>query len=355
MKINIFEEDRNEDYLVFNDRLLKEFQNYCNGRITKTTLDGYSYLLKIFFNYLGENEISRLRKKHIIKILAYISEERSVNMSRRAKDAVKKYFRFLNDYYEANLDESILNVDLPKKIIKEQKSISYDKTLEIIEKISQNKKHSFTNLRNITILILLATTGMRRKEAVNLKLENIDFEEKRIHLNITKGEKKRRIVPLFEIAEKYLKLYLTERNKKAFKNEDNLFINRNGSAMATETIGHIASKICKKYGFNFSLHSFRRGYATDLNKNKVPVTNIAKVLGHDNISTTYKHYIIVDDETMEKVSYQHPAYNDNNNHFNNIAKIYEEKSEEEKIEENKNRVHFNDIVKMFQEREIKEN
>ena len=128
MKINIFEEDRNEDYLIFNDRLLKEFQNYCNGRITKTTLDGYSYLLKIFFNYLGENEISRLRKKHIIKILAYISEERSVNMARRAKDAVKKYFRFLNDYYEANLDESILNVELPKKIIKEQKSISYDKT-----------------------------------------------------------------------------------------------------------------------------------------------------------------------------------------------------------------------------------
>ena len=98
---------------------------------------------------------------------------------------------------------------------------------------------------------------MRRKEAVNLKLENIDFENKRIHLNITKGEKKRRIVPLFEVAEKYLKLYLSERNKKALKQENNLFINRNGTAISTETVGHIASKICKKYGFNFSLHSFR--------------------------------------------------------------------------------------------------
>ena len=354
MKINIFEEDRKEDYLIFNDRLLKEFQNYCKGKITKATLDGYSYVLKIFFSYVGENEVSRLKKKHIVKIFSYISEERSENMTRKVKNAVKKYFRFLNDYYEANLDESILNIELPKLILKEQKSVSYDETLEIIEKISQSKKHSFTNLRNITILILLATTGMRRKEAVNLKLENIDFEEKRIHLNITKGEKKRRIVPLFDVAEKYLRLYLTERSKKVLKNEDNLFINRNGSAISTETVGHIASKICKKYGFNFSLHSFRRGYATDLNKNKVPVTNIAKVLGHDNISTTYKHYIIVDDETMEKVSYQHPAYNDKSNHFNNISKVYEEKSEEKK-EENKNCVHFNDILKMFHEKEIKEN
>ena len=46
MTINIFEEDRNEDYLIFNERLLKEFQNYCKGKITKSTLDGYSYVLK---------------------------------------------------------------------------------------------------------------------------------------------------------------------------------------------------------------------------------------------------------------------------------------------------------------------
>ena len=216
------------------------------------------------------------------------------------------------------------------------------------------KKHSFTNLRNITILILLATTGMRRKEAVNLKLENIDFENRRIYINITKGEKKRRIVPLFEAAEKYIKLYLSERSKKALKYENNLFINRNGTSISTETVGHIASKICKKYGFNFSLHSFRRGYASDLNKNKVPITNIAKVLGHDNVSTTYKHYIIVDDETMEKVSYNHPAFSDKSNHFNSISKVYEEKKEDKK-QENRNCVHFNDILKMFRRSEIKEN
>lgn len=140
MRINIFEEDRNEDYLIFNDRLLKEFQNYCKGKITKATLDGYSYVLKIFFSYIGENEISKLRKKHIVKVFSYISEERSENITRRTKNAVKKYFRFLNDYYEANLDESILNVELPKLVLKEQKSVSYDETLEIIEKISQSKK-----------------------------------------------------------------------------------------------------------------------------------------------------------------------------------------------------------------------
>ncbi|WP_422865675.1 tyrosine-type recombinase/integrase [Brachyspira hyodysenteriae] len=88
---------------------------------------------------------------------------------------------------------------------------------------------------------------------------------------------------------------------------------------------------------NFTLHSFRRGLATELyNDNNIQVQDIALLLGHSKIDTTVKHYIKADKKRLNTALEKH-----------NLFKITE-------IEENKC-VHFNDIVKMFQERQIQEN
>ena len=321
----------NKDYLIFNNSLLKEFKNYCRGKLTKTTIEGYSNMLKIFFKYTENAEIDRLKKSQIVKIFSWITEDHSIHITRRVKNAVKKYYSFLNDYYEANLDEAILNIQLDRVEIKQQKAMKFNETQELLEKMSKTTAHGFTNLRNMTIFILLATTGMRRKEILNIQLDDIDFETKEIKINITKGERKKRMAYLFPIAEEYLKLYLAEREKKSDGN-NYLLITRNGNKMALETIGHIASKTAKKYNINFTLHSFRRGFATDLNKNNVPVHHISKTLGHENASTTLQHYIQFDNSLLKEIYLKHPAK-----------------------QKDDNCIHFNDIIKILKEQQIKEN
>lgn len=144
------------------------------------------------------------------------------------------------------------------------------------------KKKGFANQRNILMFLILATTGIRRK------------------------------------------------------NVQNLLITRQGEKCTIESISHIANKLSKKYNIDFTLHSFRRGLATELyNDNNIQVQDIALLLGHKKVQTTVDHYIKADKKRLNTALENHD--------------LFKIKEEEPKC------VHFNDILKMFREREIKEN
>ena len=198
------------------------------------------------------------------------------------------------------------------------------------------KRKGFANQRNILMFLILATTGIRRKEVCGIKLDDIDFENNTIYISNVKGNKKHRTVLLAEIVKNYLKDYLIERNKRAEKNVQTLLITERGKECTIDTIGHVASRLSKRYNINFSLHSFRRGLATELyNDNNIQVQDIALLLGHTKIQTTVDHYIKADKKRLNTALENHT--------------LFKIKEEEQKC------VHFNDILKMFQERQIKEN
>ena len=207
------------------------------------------------------------------------------------------------------MNTSILNVKIPEYVIQNTSTIDSNKTLELIELMK--KKKGFANQRNILMFLILATTGIRRKEVVGIKLA--------------------------EIVKNYLKDYLIERNKRVEKNVQNLLITQKGKACTISSISHIANKLSKKYNINFTLHSFRRGLATELyNDNNIQIQDIALLLGHKKIQTTVDHYIKADKKRLNTALENH-----------NLFKITE-------IEENKC-VHFNDIVRILKEQKIKEN
>ena len=316
------------------EQLKQEFINYCHLSISKVTTYNYCYALEKYFCKYCNVSISELKKRHIIQIYSQITNEKGRNTAKNVKNAITKYFNFLNDVYEANLNLSILNIKIPEYVITNTSTIDSKKTLELLELMK--KKKGFANQRNILMFLILASTGIRRKEIVGIKLDDIDFENNTIYISNPKGNKKHRTVLLAEIVKNYLKDYLIERNKRADKNVQNLLITQAGKECTIDTIGHVASRLSKRYNINFSLHSFRRGLATELyNDNNIQVQDIALLLGHTKIQTTVDHYIKADKKRLNTALENHT--------------LFKIKEEEPKC------VHFNDILKMFQERQIKEN
>ncbi|PCG20583.1 site-specific integrase [Brachyspira sp. G79] len=314
--------------------LKEEFINYCHLSISKVTTYNYCYALEKYFFKHCDVAISELKKRHIIQIYSKTINEKGRNIAKNVKNAIHKYFDFLNDVYEADLNTSILNVKIPEYVIQNTSTIDSNKTIELIELMK--KKKGFANQRNILMFLILATTGIRRKEVVGIKLDDIDFENNTIYIANPKGNKKPRYVLLAEIVKNYLKDYLIERNKRAEKNIQNLLITQQGKKCTIGSISHIANRLSKKYNIDFTLHSFRRGLATELyNDNNIQVQDIALLLGHKKVQTTVDHYIKADKKRLNIALENH-----------NLFKI---KEEEPKC------VHFNDILKMFRGRKIKEN
>ena len=315
-------------------QLKNEFINYCHLSISKVTTYNYCYALEKYFFKYCDVDVVELKKRHLIQIYSRIINEKGRNTAKNVKNAITKYFNFLNDVYEADLNLSILNVKVPEYVIQNTSTIDSKKTLELLELMKRKK--GFANQRNILMFLILASTGIRRKEVCGIKLDDIDFENNTIYISNTKGNKKHRTVLLAEIVKNYLKDYLIERNKRAEKNVQNLLITQAGKKCTIDTIGHVASRLSKRYNINFSLHSFRRGLATELyNDNNIQVQDIALLLGHTKIQTTVDHYIKADKKRLNTAL---------ENHI-----LFKIKEEEPKC------VHFNDILKMFQERQIKEN
>jgi integrase/recombinase XerD len=138
---------------------------------------------------------------------------------------------------------------------------------------------------NKAMLTLLYTTGMRRGELIRLKVKDIDFERKEVHLRLAKNRKDR-MVALAESAEEILKVYVNE-----FKPNDFLFEGASGGQYSPSSLRTILKKAAIQAGITqrVHLHQLRHSYATHLIEQGEDITKVQEILGHADVTTTQRY------------------------------------------------------------------
>ena len=138
-------------------------------------------------------------------------------------------------------------------------------------------------LKHRIVLSLIYSAGLRGQEVINLKLGDIDFERKTIHIKQSKY-KKDRILPLSSGIAKGLKKYLQAENPKDW------FFNGKqiGSKYSSRGLSWIMRETLKKTSITkqVSLHTLRHSYATHLLEDGLNIVTVKDLLGHANITTT---------------------------------------------------------------------
>nr|WP_312752913.1 tyrosine-type recombinase/integrase [Bacillus mobilis] len=150
-------------------------------------------------------------------------------------------------------------------------------------------------LRNKVMFTLLATTGMRRQELVELTWSQLDLDNAVVRI-LGKG-KKERIVPLHPIVIPMLQDYKNHLPDFLTQDSNCLFLNKNGKQLNPRGLHKIFKETLNATGVDskrFSLHHLRHTFATLLlqeNSENVDLRVIQELLGHTSLLTTqvYTH------------------------------------------------------------------
>jgi integrase/recombinase XerC len=144
-------------------------------------------------------------------------------------------------------------------------------------------------VRNRALLELVYSAGLRSREAVDLDLGDVDFEQEAVHVRGKGG--KERVVPLGEEAAYRLRRYLEDsRPQLARGAEDAIFLSARGRRLDTSTIRRLLPHP----------HRLRHAFATHLLEGGADLRVIQELLGHSSLSTT-QAYSHVDARRLRKV------------------------------------------------------
>ena len=144
-------------------------------------------------------------------------------------------------------------------------------------------------LRNLALVELVYSAGLRSQETVDLDLADVDFEQEHVHVRGKGG--KERVVPLGEEASHVVALYLRESRPQLARGAENaLFLSARGRRLDTSTLRRLLPHP----------HRLRHAFATHLLEGGADLRTIQELLGHSSLSTT-QMYSHVDARHLRKV------------------------------------------------------
>ena len=193
-------------------------------------------------------------------------------------------------------DYPLTRIVYPKAEKRLPKFIYYNDLLEIIHESSLDKDST----RDKLIIEMLYATGVRVSELINIKLSDIDFDNKRIVV-CGKGNKER-IVYYGDYASEALYEYLETHPKR---NHNYLFMNSRGGKITDRGIRYIIDNIMKRLSVKTHVtpHVLRHTFATDMLNNGCDIRVVQELLGHSSLRTT-EIYTHVTNEQLKKVYYR---------------------------------------------------
>jgi site-specific recombinase XerD len=163
------------------------------------------------------------------------------------------------------------------------------KSGEVDAELAGLERQGPLGLRNRALGELVYSAGLRSREAVDLDLGDVDFEQELIHVRGKGG--KERAVPLGEEAAHWLARYLHQARPELARGAENaLFISARGRRLDTSTLRRLLPHP----------HRLRHAFATHLLEGGADLRTIQELLGHSSLSTTqvYSH---VDGRRLRRV------------------------------------------------------
>jgi site-specific recombinase XerD len=271
---------------------------------------------KYFFDYLKEykqtEDLKGVNEQDVIDYLKYLKETVSPRTRKpyahatclHKISAVRLLFKSLvfNEFLPVNPARDIKLKE--RRAESERNILTRDEMNDFLDRIDVKASYG---LRNRAMFELMYSSGLRSRDAANLDVGDIDFDRRLIVVRKSKFDKDR-VVPISDVASKYLKEYLagvTDRDRP-------VFLSRYKRRLASGSIGDRFRTLMQRFKMEkerVSLHSVRHSTATHLLEAGADIRYVQELLGHESIETTVKYTHVLYDTLRRIYRSYHPFEN----------------------------------------------
>ena len=284
----------------------KKKKNYSSNTIIayKKDLKSFSSFCLMEFQI---KDISKIKYKIIRSWIVNLSDSKLSSLTINRKiSALSRYYDFLikiEKIKESPLKNHKRLKVQPKIII----PFSEDEVFNVINVFED----SFEGIRDMLIIEMLYSTGIRRDELIELCLNNIFFDENLIKV---KGKRnKERLVPILPTLKNKMKIYLDQKNTISTKNQ-HFFITAKGKKIGPSLVYRTVKKYFSKVSSKVkkSPHVLRHSFATHLLNNGADINTIKEILGHSSLASTQIYTKIKLPKIISDYKKNHPREIKNN-------------------------------------------
>ncbi|REH94323.1 recombinase XerD [Staphylococcus felis] len=277
------------------DELITQFISKCVARgLSESTIIFYESELKVFRyflvdclpelldNFLGLNADDIENYKHY---LIHVRGAKKGNVNSKLK-ALKTFIR------STPLKNS---VGSQIEFMRDEKyKVNAFTTKQVKALLKQPNKRTYTGFRDYIIMMLLLDTGIRSRELVELKTNNLNTIDKNIFINKAKNGLSR-VVPISDKVMYLLEVLLDLNNQKEY-----IFQTIQGSKLNRETVYKKLKRYGELAGINkearVSAHTFRHTFAKLSIQNGANIFELQKILGHQTLDMVRVYVNLYDSE-----------------------------------------------------------
>lgn len=292
------------EFIIKTDELkhqkeLDENKNMINSFISSKQVEGCSertikYYKEIIEKFVNDFDKS-IKQISTNEIRNYLSDYK--DSSSCGSTTIDNIRRVLSSFFSWLEDEDYIMKSPVRRIHKIKTAVVVKEVLtdENLERL----RDECENIRDLSLVELLISTGMRVGELVNLNINSINFED-RSCIVLGKGNKEREVY--FDAKTKlHLKEYISKRNDS----NDALFVSMRKPHQRLSISG--IELIIRTLGINSNInkvhpHKFRRTLATMAIDKGMPVEQVQKLLGHVKIETTMNYALV--NQSNVKISHR---------------------------------------------------
>ncbi|MEI7942284.1 MAG: site-specific tyrosine recombinase/integron integrase [Candidatus Riflemargulisbacteria bacterium] len=269
------------------------------------TVDAYRSDLSYFIEFCNQQkvyDINNVKEDNLKRYIYFLQEkELSKRTVSRKISSLKSWWKYLIRYNLVS-HELTSYLETPKL----EKKLPNFLSPEEIDRCLASVKGSVSEKRDMAIIELLFSTGIRVSELISVDIGDID--EAREEIRVVGKRDKERIVILGKHAVLAVKEYTQEYRHSHIKGskERALFINSKGGRLTVRSVQRLFQQISSLIGKEVTPHTLRHSFATTLLDNGADLRTVQELLGHSSLQTTqlYTHVTVKKlQELIDKVRF----------------------------------------------------